>query len=648
MTLLADLALAQTFPATTDEQWRKLVEAALKGGSFDRLVGRTADGLAIEPLYRPARADRLVARGASGAWAVSQRVDHPSPAEANALALADLEGGASGLTLVFAGAQTARGYGLVADTLDQLDRALEGVMLDLVPIRLEAGDAGRRVAALFAALVERRKLDPASLTIDFGGDPLTQLARTGRVTPDRAGLGRAMADTSKGLAAQGFRGRAFLADGRAWHEAGASEAQELGLTLAAAVETLRLLEANGVSLEAARDDLAFLLVADADEFLSLAKFRALRRLWARVEEAAGLAAKPLRLNAETAWRMTTKRDPWVNLLRATVAVFSAGLGGADAVTVLPFTAALGLPDAHARRMARNTQLILLEESNLARVVDPAAGAGGLATLTEALCEKAWGVFQQVEREGGLIAALEKGAPQALVAAVAGERAKAIARRKIPITGASEFPNVSEAPVEALHPAMPAREGANHPLALPAAGDGAAFSAMRAGALAGAKLADLAGASTPPAIAVAALPSLRDAEPFEALREAADARPARPTVFLANLGPVAAFTARATFAKNFFEAGGIAAPGNDGFADEAAMVAAFRASGGRLACLCSSDAVYAEQAAAAARALTAAGATVWLAGRPGDLEAALKEAGVAGYVFAGADVLATLKDALAKA
>ncbi len=397
MTLLADLALAQTFPATTDEQWRKLVEAALKGGSFEKLVGRTADGLAVEPLYKPARADRLVARGAPGAWAVSQRVDHPSPLEANALALADLEGGASGLTLVFAGAETARGFGLAADTLDQLDRALEGVMLDLIPIRLEAGDAGRRAAALFAALVERRKLDPSALTVDFGGDPLSQLARTGRVTPDRAGLGRAMADTSKGLAAQGFKGRAFLADGRVWHEAGASEAQELGLTLAAAVETLRLLEANGVSLEAARDDLAFLLVADADEFLSLAKFRALRRLWARVEEAAGLAPKPLRLHAETAWRMTTKRDPWVNLLRATVAVFSAGLGGADAITVLPFTAALGLPDAHARRMARNTQLILLEESNLARVVEAAAGAGGLATLTDALCEKAWGVFQQVER-----------------------------------------------------------------------------------------------------------------------------------------------------------------------------------------------------------------------------------------------------------
>ncbi|MBL8590537.1 MAG: methylmalonyl-CoA mutase [Methylobacteriaceae bacterium] len=647
MSLLADLALSQTFPATSEAQWRKAVEAALKGGAFDRLISRTADGVAIQPLYPPAGGDRPVGRGAGGPWTVCQRVDHPDAAEANALALADLEGGASGLCLVFAGAATARGFGLAADTLDSLDRALEGVMLDLAPIRIEAGRAGRRAAALMAALAARRKLDPAALSIDFGGDPIGELARGGDLSVDRAGLGAAMADTARGLKAQGFRGRAFLADGRPWHEAGASEAQELAATLAVGVETLRLLESAGLALEDARDQLAFLLVADADEFLTIAKFRALRRLWARVEEASGLAPRPIRLHAETAWRMTTARDPWVNLLRATVAVFSAGLGGADAIAVLPFTAALGLADAHARRIARNTQLILIEESNLARVADPAAGAGGLAALTESLSERAWGLFQEIEGEGGALGALQSGALQARIAAVAAQRAAAIAKRRLPITGASEFPDIGERPVDVLRAPVPAPTR-RRSVTLPPAGDGGAFAAMVEAVAQGAALADLAGPKQTAAITATPLPCRRDAEPFEALRDAAEARPTRPRVFLANLGPVAAFTARATFAKNFFEAGGVAALSNDGFGDDAAMLAAFRASGARLACLCSSDALYAERAVAAARTLAGAGAVVYLAGRPGELEAALKEAGVTGYVFAGADALATLETALARA
>lgn len=607
MTLLADLALSQTFPGAGDEQWRKAVETALKGGAFDKLISKTADGIAIQPLYAPARADAVTARGRAGAWAVMQSVDHPDAREANALAIDDLDGGASGLVLRIAGAPTARGFGLKADTIDALDAALADARLDWIETRVDAGAKAPATARLIAGLVARRKLDAGALTVDFGLDPISDLARAGGAG-DAAAMSATLVDTAKALGLAGFKGRVAMADGRAWHEAGASEGEELACVLASAVETMRLFEKGGMSLEAGRDQIAFLLAADADEFLTLAKFRALRRLWARVEDACGLAQKPIRLHGETAWRMTTRRDPWVNLLRATVAVFSAGLGGADGVTVLPFTAALGLPDAHARRMARNTQLILLEESNLSRVVDPAAGAGGFATLTDQLCEAAWAGFQEIEHEGGLLASLASGKIQGRIAAVAAERAKAIARRKLQLTGASEFPNVHEAKVDVL-PIEAAPDAAPGP---------------------------------------GALPRLRDAAAFEALRDAADARDARPKVFLANLGPVAAFTARATFAKNFFEAGGVEALGNDGFASIDALTAAYKASGAKLACLCSSDAVYAEQAAAAAAALKSAGATVYLAGRPGDLEAALKEAGVTGYAYVGADVLAALKGALAAA
>ena len=205
----------------------------------------------------------------------------------------------------------------------------------------------------------------------------------------------------------GFKGPFAVADGRVIHDAGGSEVQELAFVLAAGVAYLRAMESAGVALEDAQGMIYARLAADADQFLTMAKFRALRLLWARIEQACGLTPKPSFIAADTAWRMLTQRDPYVNMLRATMATFSAGLGGANAITVLPHTLALGLPDPFARRVARNTQLVLLEESNLAKVSDPAAGSGGIETLTQQLCEAAWALFQEIEKAGGVFAALSR-------------------------------------------------------------------------------------------------------------------------------------------------------------------------------------------------------------------------------------------------
>jgi methylmalonyl-CoA mutase len=206
----------------------------------------------------------------------------------------------------------------------------------------------------------------------------------------------------------------------------------------------------------------FRLAADSDQFLTMAKFRALRKLWARVEEASGLAPEPVFISAETAWRTMTKRDPHVNMLRATMAVVAAGTGGADAISVLPFTNAIGLPDKFARRIARNTQLILLEESNLAKVADPAAGSGGIEDLTAKLCAAAWSLFQEIERAGGTAAALEQGLIQKKVAAVRAARTQALQEGTDALTGTTIFPNPDEVPAAvpdvAPIPAAPAPKG----------------------------------------------------------------------------------------------------------------------------------------------------------------------------------------------
>jgi methylmalonyl-CoA mutase len=597
------------FPPPSREGWLTLVRAALKDRPIERLTARTYDGIPIEPVYdRAAQARPIATR--RGPWSVQARVDHPDPAAANAEALHELENGATGLTLVFAGSAGAHGYGLPGDP-QSIARALQGVHLDAIPVELQTAEPTREAADHVAALVKSRGHAPDAVNIRFGHDALGAHTLTGTLPIPYSELMPRFAEHVGALAALGFKSPLTAADGRIVHNAGGSEAQELAFVIAVAVAYLRALESAGTPLDAARGAIEFRLAADADQFLTVAKFRALRQLWARIEQACGLAPKPAFISAETAWRTMTRRDPHVNMLRATIAAFSAGIGGADAVSVLPFTAAIGLPDRFARRIARNTQLLLLEESNIAKVADPAAGSGGIEALTEALCRTAWTLFQEIEAAGGAPAALERGLIQDRIATVRAEREKATAQRRDVLTGTTDYPNLSEAPIAVLD-VKPV------PLGAPVAN-----------------------------IAYPPLPPMRLAEPFERLRDASDRMlaktGARPKLFLANLGTVAEFTPRATFAKNLFEAGGIDAVVNDGFKNHDDMVAAFRASGARLACLCASDAVYEREAADAAKALKAAGAVVMLAGRPKEQDA-LKAAGVESFVFAGCDALAALKAA----
>jgi methylmalonyl-CoA mutase len=604
----------RTVPAS-EAEWRRLVERALDGRPFESLVSTTFEGLKIAPLYqRPTNESARVLRQKPGPWKISQRMDHPEPETANAMARADLIGGADALTLTVSQAHSARGFGVRLDTERDLDAALAGIDLDLdlISLRLDAGPRALDIAPAFASMARTRSLTSASLDVDFGHDPVGHVARTG-VFP----AGRAVAEMHKLLRRAGFAGHLLLADGRPYHEAGAGEAQELGCVIATGVEYLRLLEADGLSLEDARSEIAFLLAADADEFLSIAKFRALRLLWARIESACGLTPKPMRLHAETAFRMMTKYDPFVNILRTAMGVFCAGVGSADAITVLPFTLALGLPDDFARRIARNTQLILIHEAKLAKVADPAAGAGSFEALTEELCKRAWSLFQDFEAHGGMIESLRAGVPQREIIAAAAARREAIARRTLAITGTSTFPLLGEAPVNVLEP-TPAQ------------------------------------ANESPARTGAALPSRRDAEPYERLRAALDEQfrktGDRPKIFLANLGRPQGFAAAAAFAVNFFAAAGIEAMTNGSFETPQEAADAFRASGCKIACICAPQAVSTQPLIDTARALRGAGAVrIYLTGRDqGETATALLEAGVAELICAGDDTPGILDDALAVA
>jgi methylmalonyl-CoA mutase len=609
-------SLAGDFAPATRADWRKLVDAVLKGAPFERLESKTYDGLTIEPLYERDASAHVVAGCAAGAaWTILQRVDHPDPAAANAQALDDLDNGATGLNLIFAESISANGYGLDPSPA-ALARVLDGVDLAAgVAIDLNLSPSSRHVVHDLAALVKSRGTPPASADIRFSVNPIGGFAACGTSPRRWQDLAPYFAEMIRKIAGDGFRGPFAVADGRVIHNAGGSDTQELAFALGSAVAYLRALEASGMTLDAARNAIYFRLSADADQFFTMAKFRAVRKLWARVEAACGLPPKPVMVTAETAWRMMTRRDAHVNMLRNAVAVTAAGLGGADAITMLPHTAPLGLPDAFARRAARNTQLLLLEESNLARVGDPVAGSGALEAITQQLCTAAWSLFQDIEKSGGAWAALESGSVQKNAATVLAERQRAAARGKDILTGTNAYPDIYETtPVVLAVAPLPSKKN---------------------------------GATAASAVSAEPLPRIRLAEPFELLRDRSDAilakSGARPKIFLANLGRLSEFTARASFAKSFFEAGGIEAVTNDGFASPEEMMAAFKSSGAVLACLCSSDEVYAREAMTAAKVLAPLTKHLYLAGRPTEQDA-LKAAGVGTFIYAGSDMVVPLQAA----
>lgn len=429
-------------PAAWDA-WRALAQKALKGAAFDTLTTRTADGLVIEPLYAPA-APVFAGRAHPQPWQVVQRVDRD--ADAAAQALVDLENGAGALSLVFAGAPAAAGRGLTAGTVDALGRALDGVMLDMVPLHLEPGGDATGDLALLLALCEERGTMPAEL--HAGLDPHGAFAALGTMD-EPAAEGARLAEAFREVDRHSVPGTLLRADGRMVFEAGGTAAQELAFALASLAATVRLLDAEGLGPDVTLARTAMALAADVDQMATIAKLRAARLLFAHFAQACGVDA-PLTLHATTATRMLSFSDPHTNLLRLTVAAFAAGVGGADAVSVVPFDAR---GSAFARRVSRNIQSLLLEESHLAHFADPAAGSGAFEAMTDQLAQDAWAQFQAHEAQGlaariadGTLArAVEEAALARRAAIEDGERVLIGVTRHPPQAPSSERPQPVEAP-----------------------------------------------------------------------------------------------------------------------------------------------------------------------------------------------------------
>ncbi|HVY84453.1 MAG TPA: methylmalonyl-CoA mutase family protein [Caulobacterales bacterium] len=572
-----------------ESAWRALVEKALKGAPWRKLITRTADGIEINPLYReadfategdiagfPGAAPFVRGARASGPWLVRQAYDHPDPTQTNRDILADLQGGVGAVELVI---DPAGANGVAIKDARDLDTALADVILEAAPVSLDGGSHAPAIATLLrhklkgvAAPGTAFNLDPLHASMDA----LQEAVRAWRDLPAATIL---------------------RVDARPAHEAGGSEAQEIAYALSAGILQLRLLQAQGLNADQAAGALRFAVSVGPDVLVEAAKLRALRLCWARVMEASGAAPekRAAHIHAFTSRRMLTRYDAWTNILRITSAAFAAGVGGADDVTTLPFTDALGIATPFARRIARNTQHVLLDESHLGHVLDPAGGAWFVEELTHQLAQTGWAKMQTIEAQGGIEAALKSGAIQKDIGETRTARAKAFATRKETITGVTDFP------------------------------------------LLGAKQPEVAALRPVPLETISGLAPTRWAEPFEALRDKAEAAAPRPAVFFANLGALTEFSPRSNFARNLFGVGGVGAiePETE-YVSGNALVAAYKQSGAEVAVICGTDARYGEDMPTIATALRDAGCKhIVLAGeaRGTDL--------IQQFIWSGCDVIEAL-------
>lgn len=572
----------ETAAAAVLRKARKLDAEAPDSQVWDALASTSLDGITISALGTPHETADLPEPGMPGqapftrgrtagpaVWDIRARFADPDPARTREHIAGDLAGGVNSLWLTLGPGAIEQG---------DVPALLEPVYLDLAPVILDAPHDPVLAANTFVQVLRDRGITPASGT-NLGADPLG--ARVREYGTDDMTVGTDVAKLASDIGV-----RAIVVDGTAVHDAGASDVQELAYTMAAGVTYMRMLNAAGYDVNTAAALLEFRYAVTNEQFTTIAKLRAARRLWHRVCELSGVRenARGQVQHAVTSRPMMTRYDPTVNMLRTTVAALSAGVGGASSITVFPFDDALGLPEPFSRRIARNTGALLMAESHIAAVTDPAGGSHTTEKLTDDLARAAWTEFGQIEEAGGIEAVIADGTLADRIGDVAQKRDEQIATRTRPLTGVSEYPNSSEGSTQRR----------------PAAG----------------------------------APVRRYAEPFEELRDTPASRP----VFLATMGSLADYTARVGYALNVFTAGGVTtreAGPTDSVEDVVTQWNKQRnESGTTVACLCGPDDAYRQWGAQLIEALREAGATrVLIAGRT-QLDAD-------DAVYMGADVLAFL-------
>lgn len=695
--------LLAEFPPARFEDWRKLVESELKGAPFDKkMVTATYEGIVLKAIYQRQDASQWphansfpgfapFVRGATASgylrrpWEVSQEIAASSPTEFNNAARNFISRGLNALNMVLDQA-TRSGHdpdwarpeevgfgGLSIATVGDLDRALDGIDLEKTSLFVRSGASGMPFAALLVALARKRKKTPTALRGCIEMDPLGVLSHEGRLPQSFEGACREMAALTRWAAERAPHLQTICVHSRAWHEAGGSAVEELAFTLATGVEYLREMGRRDLEVDVVAPRMRFAVTVGESFFMEIAKLRALRMLWARAVEVAGgkESAQRLHLHVRTSRWNKTVNDPYNNMLRATVEAFAGVLGGCDSLQVGAFDEVVRRPDEFSQRIARNTQLILQRECHLDHVIDPVGGSWFIESVTGELATRAWALFQEIEKLGGMRAALQAGFPQGKVAATAEQKLKAVRHRRDSIIGINQYAQAGEQPlpvtevdatafhkrrVQQVSAHRTALEDEASELVLEklanvveSRGNGlfeACIEAVSAGATIG-EITRAVRINETPCPPVTPVRITRAAVPYEQLRAAADKAAARtgqrPQIFLCTMGSLRDFKARADFSRGFFAAGGYDVLAPDGFATAEAAADAFSRTAARVAVICSTDDKYPVLVPDLTRALRALRPDTFiiLAGFPQDQMEAHRRAGVDDFIHLRADTVEVL-------
>ncbi len=600
------------FPPVTTEQWEEAINLDLKGADYEKkLVWNTGEGFKLKPYYRAEDLKQInnlqqapgqfpFVRGnktENNNWDIRQDVAVTTVAEANASALEALERGATAIGFVTADK---------VKTADDLAKLLKDIHFECINFNLVSGSRG---PDLFSAVIdEARKrgadLDAMSGSVDF--DPLTILTTSGNFAQNEtADFVIAKSLIEKASVLPGYR--VLAANAYLLREAGAGIVQEVAFSLAIANEYLNRLTDQGLSVDAIAPRIQFNTAIGGNYFLELAKIRAMRVLWAKVvneyKPAKAESAKTFIHSVTTEWNKTAF-DPNANMLRTTTEAMSAVLGGTDSLTVLPFDSIFKKSSSFSNRIARNTQIILKEESYMDRIVDPAAGSYYIETLTSSIVAEAWKLFLKVDEKGGYLAALKEGFIQNEVETMANGKFANVSSRRDTVLGTNQYPNFKEQ----ILPNIEADVYSN-------AWNVAANQVVKP------------------------LKKQRMAQFIEELRLRTEKSGKRPVVFMLTIGSLAMRLARSQFSCNFFGIAGFETIDNNGFKTSEEGVKAALDAKADIVVICSSDEEYPALAPEVFEKL--AGKAIFVvAGAPACTDE-LKAKGIQNFINVKSNVLETL-------
>ncbi len=601
------------FPPVSTQRWEEVIAVDLKGGDYDKkLVYKSLEGFSVRPYYRAEDLQNLEFMGAAPGqfpyvrgtkakndWKVCQTIVVDDPAAANLLALDSLQRGAQMINFKVLDKAFAA---------EQLDTLLAGIDVEAVELSF-SGCAAKKLVVLFVEMLDKKGADPEKVFASFAVSPINSASVKGGFCKDDKWVAKVANLVT--IAKKYKRLRVVSVGGVLFDNCGADVAQQLAYTLAIAHDyVVKAMEA-GLTIDEIAPAIKFEMPIGVNYFMEIAKFRALRLLWATVtapyNPVRGCSSRA-RVHAVTsAWNQTAY-DPYVNMLRGTTESMSAAIAGVDSMEVLPFDHAYACASEFSSRIARNTQILLKEESHIDQVVDPAGGSYYIETLTDLLSKKAWELFKEVEEKGGYCAALRAGFIQEQVAAKAATRAKNIATRRDILLGTNQYPNFTE---EATAEMLSAAE--------PHSGTSCSCKADKE---------------------FAPMTPCRGAEEFEALRMKTDKSEKSPLAFMLTCGQLSFARARAQFACNFFACAGIKVQDNTYFNSVSEGAEAALAAGAAITVVCAADDDYAT-AAIEAQKVIGDKSIIVVAGNP-ECRAELEAAGITHFISARDNVLETLK------